>query len=138
MHSFVDVCCTVTLTLAGYESFYVYHNGGVVLSVEQLSVAAHSVDLDNACVLAIETVDVDALAGVLASTSTGVVTDASWKCSDVEQTGWHLAGFDDAAWSHATVVTPNNGSISEINSEAEWIWSEYDNGHIAYCRKLLC
>ena len=125
MHSFVDVCCTVTLTLAGYESFYVYHNGGVVLSVEQLSVAAHSVDLDNACVLAIETVDVDALAGVLASTSTGVVTDTSWKCSTVEETDWHLPDFDDAAWSQASVIAPNDGSvwasIEEISAEVKWI-----------------
>ena len=47
----------------------------------------------------------------LVSTSTGVVTDASWKCSSsggaVEQTGWHLPGFDDAAWSQARVVALN-------------------------------
>ena len=105
---------------------------------------AHTVSLDDACVLAIQAEDIGTLAGILASTSTGVVTDASWKCSGgVEQTGWHLAGFDDASWSQARVVAPNDGSVwftavSGFNPAAQWIWSQDSSDDVIYCRKLLC
>ena len=135
-----DVCYTVTLTISGDDEFYVYHDGSVVHSSWQWWVA-HTVRLDDACVLAVQTVNTANLAGLLASTSTGVVTDASWKCSSVEQTGWHLDDFDDAAWSQARVISANDGwdwpLVPQINSAAQWIWSQ-DNSHIAYCRKTLC
>ena len=46
--------------------------------------------------------------GLLASTSTGVVTNETWKCSDTEQAGWHLAEFDDTSWDNAYVVGQHN------------------------------
>ena len=108
---------------------------------------AHTVSLDNTCVLTVKTQNNVGGAGILASTSTGVVTDASWKCSSgggaVEQSGWHLPGFDDTAWSQARVVAPNDGSfwtgvIGAINSEAKWIWTQNSSDDVVYCRKFLC
>ena len=136
-----DVCYTVTLTISGDDEFYVYHDGSVVHSSWQWWLA-HTVRLDGACVLAVQTVNGANLAGLLASTSTGVVTDASWKCSSVEQTGWHLPGFDDAAWSQARVIATNDGStfrgvIAGISTEAQWIWSQSNSNEI-YCRKSVC
>ena len=110
---------------------------------------AQTLNLDDACVLAIKGTNVRSGAGILASTSTGVVTDASWKCSSsgggaVEQTGWHLPGFDDTAWAQAQVVAPNDGSfwlgvVAEINPAAQWIWTQdVSNDDTVYCRKTLC
>ena len=105
---------------------------------------AHTVSLDDACVLAVKAEDIGTFAGILASTSTGVVTDASWKCSGgVEQTGWHLDDFDDAAWSQARVIAANDGSfwmgvVADINPAAQWIWSQNSNDGVVYCRKTLC
>ena len=104
--------------------------------------------LDEPCVLAVHAVNLRGVAAILASTSTGVVTDDSWKCSGggggaVEQTDWHLPDFDDAAWAQARVVAPNDGSfwtgvIAGINSEAKWIWAQNTSTAVAYCRKTLC
>ena len=69
-------------------------------------------NLVDVCVLAIKAVNIYDVSGILAPTSTGVVSDASWKCSSaVEQSGWHLAGCDDAAWAQARVIALNDGSI---------------------------
>ena len=138
-----DFCCTVTLAIACDDASYVYHDGDVVLSADGWRIA-HTVNLDDACVLAVKAVDLGGGAGMLASTSTGVVTDASWKCSGaVEQTGWHLDDFDDAAWSQARVIGTNDGSfwtgvIDGISTEAQWIWSQNSRDDEIYCRKSLC
>ena len=136
---------TVTLTITVDNIFYVYHGGDVVHADDDWLVADNA-SLDNACVLAVKAVDTGDAGGILASTSTGVVTDASWKCSSgggVEQTGWHLAGFDDAAWSQARVIAPNDGSwwlhvVPGINPAAQWIWSQNISDDVIYCRKSLC
>ena len=136
-----DFCCTVTLAIACDDASYVYHDGDVVLSADGWRIA-HTVNLDDACVLAVKAVDINSKIGLLASTSTGLMTDASWKCSGVEQTGWHLPGFDDAAWSQARVIATNDGStfrgvIAGISTEAQWIWSQSNSNEI-YCRKSVC
>ena len=146
--SFSYVCCTVTvtLTITIYDVFYVYHDGDIVLTADDWRFD-HTVSLDDACVLAIKAVDTGDGDGaaILVSTSTGVVTDASWKCSGgaVEQTGWHLPGFDDAAWSQAQVIAANDGSfwmgvLPEISPAAQWIWSQNSDDDVVFCRKRLC
>ena len=142
IYTVIYVCYTVTLTITADDILYVYHDGEVALSAEAWWIA-HTVNLVNACVLAIKAVDIYGVAGILASTSTGVVTDASWKCSSVEQTGWLLPGFDDAAWSQARVMARNDGSVytavvAGINPAARWIWSQNSSDDVVYCRKLLC
>ena len=138
---------TVTLTVTADDIVNVYHGGDVVLTGDEWE-DAQTLNLDDACVLAIKGTNVRSGAGILASTSTGVVTDASWKCSSsgsgaVEQTSWHLAGFDDAAWSQARVVAPNDASVwprvvAGINPAAQWIWSQDASDDVIYCRKTLC
>ena len=132
---------TVTLTIKADDIIDVYHDGDIVLSADRW--ASHTVSLDDACVLAIRTVNADSYVRLIASTSTGVVTDASWKCSGMEESGWHLAGFDDASWSQAQVVAPNganvgSGVVSGINPAAQWIWAQNSSDTIACCRKSLC
>ena len=138
--------CTVSLTITADDVFHVHHDGGVVLTAYHWA-DAHTVSLDNVCVLAIKAENTGDGAGLLASTSTGVVTDTSWKCSSgggaVEQTGWHLPDFDDAAWGQARVLAANDGStfrgiIAGINTEAKWIWAQNVTADVIYCRKSLC
>ena len=81
--------------------------------------------------------------GILASTSTGVVTDASWKCSTQYEIGWDEPGFDDAAWSQARVLGGNDGShvvtVAAISPQAKWIWTQDMNAiGEAHCRKTMC
>ena len=110
-------------------------------------VNAYALSLDDTCVLAAYAVsgESDSSVGILAPTSTGVVTDASWKCSAAssQPIGWHLASFDDAAWSQARVIATNGNSdiwesIEEISLEAKWIWAQDTATNVAYCRKTLC
>ena len=137
-----SACCTVTLTITADNAAYVYHNGGVVLS-SIASTRADDVSLENACVLAVKAVDSGDYVGILASTSTGVVSDASWKCSSVHKPGWHMASFDDSAWSRADVIGQHGDApwyiISGIDAQAKWIWvAGVRINSIVYCRKTLC
>ena len=102
-----------------------------------------TVNLTSTCGVLALYADSSTYLGILASTSTGVVTDDSWKCSAVEHTDWDEPGFDDAAWSQARVLGANDGShdvtVAAISPQAKWIWTQDMNpiGE-AYCRKTLC
>jgi len=74
-----------------------------------------------------------------------VVTDASWKVSTTEVSGWEYQDFDDSEWLGATVVaafgkapwgTP--ASLSYVSSKAQWIWSSdaYENEDV-WLRKVI-
>ena len=130
------------MKITAYDAVQLYRLGQVVFADNQRNLVS-SVSLDGVCVLTVFAVTVDSQFGILAETSSGVVTDASWKCSAVEQTGWHLPGFDDAAWSQARVMARNDGSVytavvAGINPAARWIWSQNSSDDVVYCRKLLC
>ena len=84
--------------------------------------------------------------GILGSTSTGVVTDDTWKCIPYLgqfENGWNWQlDFDDSAWPQASVVgTNDNGTYfaiyDEISPQAKWIWTELRYNNIC-CRKTLC
>lgn len=84
--------------------------------------------------------------GILGSFSNGLITNASWRCSDVTEQGWSEAGFDDSSWKHATVHAINSyhnaslsvprGPLLQIVEGAAWIWTANNSIHnsTVYCR----
>ena len=46
--------------------------------------------------------------GIVASTTTGIVTDGSWKCSSVKEDYWEMSDFDDSAWNNADISRGTN------------------------------
>ena len=137
---------TVTLTITvNNDDAYVYDGEQIMPVVYNYNMSSSVSLAANACVLSVLAVNIatGGSSGILASTSTGVVTDDSWKCSSELQTpGWHEPNFDDAAWAQARVVAPNDGSsfafIADISPDAKWIWAEDTSSHVAFCRKTLC
>ena len=134
---------SVTLTITGDDRVLVY-DGGALLLDNWNWYHAHTVTLSTSpCVLAVYAIDSGVQAGILAETSTGVVTDASWKCSTSPGLNWSRASFDDSAWSYARVIATNGDGrwsrISGISTQAKWIWADVTpaTGNI-YCRKRLC
>ena len=87
------------------------------------------------------------LAGLLASTTTGVLTDTTWRCTDQLEDGWQTLGFTESAgvWgapgTHGNnIQAPGRRSVAGINLLAEWIWyGPYDeiNRKTVYCRKNI-
>ena len=96
------------------------------------------------CLLALSAFNTGMEGGLLAETSTGVVTDTSWKCSTVEETNWHLTSFDDSGWDNARIVQPHGGLwfsvYPSISLDADWIWANVAMAEYTttYCRKRLC
>jgi len=78
--------------------------------------------------------------GILGSLSTGMVTNASWKCDTAKYPGWKLPDFDDSNWPAAVEVAEHGvgpwGKRSGIASTAKWIWTA-GNPDIVYCRLRL-
>ena len=127
------------------DAFIVYQDGIRVTQLEDWRVA-HTVALrSDVCLLGVVAVDWGDTheAAFLASTSTGVVTDASWKCSSQTQAQWYRPWFDDAAWSQALVRGTHGDARLEsyypqISSQAKWIWAHNTTATHIYCRKRLC
>eukprot|EP00092_Neocalanus_flemingeri_P099982 GFUD01127633.1.p1 GENE.GFUD01127633.1~~GFUD01127633.1.p1 ORF type:complete len:836 (+),score=161.16 GFUD01127633.1:310-2508(+) len=87
--------------------------------------------------------------GILLSTSTGVVTDSSWKCIDsqkVTSPDWSSPGFNDMSWPYAVTLGYNVvqnppliwGIRLGIYGSAQWIWAPGSPApQKVYCRKQL-
>ena len=137
------MCLTgaVQLAVTADNVIDVYHDGRVVLNNGDWTQSS-VINLENPCVLAFEAYDAGVNEGILASTSTGVVTDETWRCTTVLEPDWHTFAFDDSAWPQARVVGAHGvspwGNFPDISTDAKWIWAQGSTGGTVYCRKKLC
>ena len=136
---------TVTLTVTADDRVMVYDGGRLVFGNGNWMFAQTVTLTSSPCLLAVAAQDYALDAGILASTSTGVVTDTSWKCSAVEEAGWYLPSFDDSDWSNAKITGTNDVSnqwqraIAGISAQAKWIWADVTSTvGFTYCRKSIC
>ena len=94
----------------------------------------------NTRVISVAGIDKGYQFGILGSFSNGLVTNASWKCNDIEYPGWNSPDFDDSNWQVAVEVA-NHGDwpwyiIAGIASTAKWIWTVRQPDNV-YCRLRL-
>ena len=125
----------------------VYADGRLVQSCNSFwDVYTFQIDND-VSMLAVDVNNVILCGSFIAQTSTGVVTDTTWKCTTTYYAGWNEISFDDSNWPNATahvnnvpgycsLVLPINSCCSSNN---QWIGvaDRYYLGHF-YCRKRLC
>ena len=77
-------------------------------------------------------------AGIIGSFSTGLVTDASWRCINKYIPRWQSPDFDDSKWPGAVVFQRNTVLQGpKIASEAKWIWTSTYNDINVFCRSVL-
>ena len=78
--------------------------------------------------------------GILGSTSNGLVTNETWKCSSVLYPEWNSPNFDHQSWPLAEVIANHGdspwGTRHGIPVTAKWIWGD-TNSNTAYCRLTL-
>ena len=78
--------------------------------------------------------------GILGSTSNGLLTNETWKCSSDLYPGWNSPDFDDRDWPLAKVLATNGDepwkTIDDIAKTAKWIWAK-NYEHTVYCRLKL-
>ena len=82
--------------------------------------------------------------GILGSSSNGLVTNSSWKCSEQVNLGWNSPDFDDRNWSPALEMKRHGdgptdgpgGYITGIDPSAKWIWA-IKRVPSCYCRLNL-
>ena len=76
-------------------------------------------------------------AGILGSTSNGLLTNETWKCSSDLYPGWNSPDFDDRDWPFAKVVgkhgDPPWHTRDGIAKAAKWIWAD-NTDYVVYCR----
>ena len=137
-----------TLTATGDDKMAVYVDGvRATPSSDNENEWTESSDYPlNACnsLIAISCQDVGGIGGILASTTSGMMTDNTWRCTDELETGWETVGFTESdAWGPANAYDTNDANtepkttfISGISPSAEWIWYGA-NGQTIYCRKQL-
>ena len=130
------------MTFSCQRNTEVYIDGNLTLTgTNQQTKTASVENAAGPCLLAFKTARVNWK--IIGSTSTGVVTDYTWKCigGGSPPSGWQLPGYDDSLWGPAYVVGTNNNAterriVEEVSSDAMWIW--YLNAGNIACRKTLC
>ena len=74
------------------------------------------------------------IGGILASFSTGIVTDISWECIAVSSSA-------NIVWPRAVSLGFNDGTVNdvieEISPNAEWIWTDNIEEIAVVCRKNI-
>ena len=94
----------------------------------------------NTRVLSVEGKDTGWQFGIIGSTSHGLVTDGTWKCSSSFSSGWNSPDFDDQDWPFAKVIANHGaspwGKIRGIAETAKWIWGQ-NFKRTVYCRLKL-
>lgn len=85
------------------------------------------------------------VAGIIASsTDDSIVTDSTWKCTNVEEDGWMDIDYNDAAWPTAVPVEEKDLKMydrdKKFGSRAKHIWTakktdSYDQ--TVYCRAFF-
>lgn len=130
------------LSITGTDFFHLYFDG---IEVQNLPNANNFLIADTVpipCstrVIGAESIDLVSWRGIKGSTSDGyVVTNNTWKCSNVAQTGWPKVAFDDSRWPAAVYTDPGLPVSGSFRSNAHWIWTvnKTDQGmglHV-YCR----
>ena len=129
------------LAVAADDVAYVYDVNGQIVLISSGRGQAQTVTLQSGtCLLAMLVQNSIGQAGLLAETSTGVVTDASWKCSRTFGHYWYYPSFDDSSWPNARIVATNgNGGwhATGISTQAKWIWTDVTTPGSIYCRKTF-
>ena len=95
-----------------------------------------NVFVTRSCLLAVRVSDVTNTPRGFLLTSSVVVSDETWRCSDSEEGQWSDVTFDDSHWPQAHVTDAT--SIDGASARAKWIWSENTDAQTVYCRKRLC
>ena len=96
----------------------------------------------NTRVLSVAGKDKGSKFGIIGSTSHGLVTNETWKCSSYSDlpSEWNSPDFDDQDWPLAKVIANNGaspwGKILGIAETAKWIWAN-NNEDFVYCRLKL-
>ena len=132
----------IVVAAAASGSVYVYGPDGNIALFGSGREQAQTVTLPSStCFLAVLASDNYGPAAILVETSTGVVTDASWKCSAENQRYWYEPWFDDSSWSNARIVATNGDGgwhAAGISTQAKWIWADVTTLGSIYCRKTFC
>ena len=90
--------------------------------------------------VAVQCTDHGVVYGLIASSSSGLVTDGSgsWRCTSTLETDWLNPGFDDSLWPTAVVKGDNDGISWSVKfpgmGGAKWIWSSSQLYSTVYCR----
>ena len=88
---------------------------GVNINDNAMMVADHasviSFPLNTHSVIAIYTRNTGGPKGIMASTTTGLVSDGSWRCSDKWVAGWMNPDFDDTVWPWAKIMEHDQSSM---------------------------
>ena len=75
-------------------------------------------------------VDVDAF--VLSSSSNGIRTDTSWRCSNQHHEGWFLPNYNDTSWPRPYVDVDKTHFIAP---DAKWIAYLLAKSNKIFCRR---
>ena len=106
----------------------------------ELSIYRVPEDTQVLCVVGTNVPDHNNYHGILGSTSNGLLTNETWKCSNHLYPGWKFPDFDDQDWPSVKVVGINGdspwGKIGGIAGRAKWIWAKNYNDTV-YCRLKL-
>jgi hypothetical protein len=135
----------VTVTMIADDEGTVYIDGLKKVLLPMLKVAKFNISPLTSCI-AVYVTNIAVTTGLMMQASNGMETDATWKCTAEQQTGyaWTRVNFDDRHWPKAKLLSRNDKgrllvirSIKGFSPQTYWISVENSHAPEIYCRKNI-
>ena len=121
------------LTATADDSLTVFVDGVQVISSNNID-QFDTVEIPDTCVVAVHAQNFGGSEWFIVSSANGrVLSDVSWRCSEVEEEGWLEASFNDSQWAAARI-----SFVPQDVEDFDFIWSNSVGVGVAYCRKNYC
>ena len=136
----------MTIRIATDDTGTAYVDGRLLFTIAKCREAVSATVKDDIKVIAVQVINYAIDIGLMAMTSSGVVSDTNWKCTSTQPAlGWNSPDFDDSKWPQAISYFRNDGSsYSEPNIRmydfpinAHWLTTVEKTGSEMYCRRYL-
>lgn len=115
---------------------------GVVSGLHLLDARKFNISSTSRCI-GVHVINVYGSIALMVETSTGIVSDATWKCTseNLFSLAWTRADFDDSSWPHAVEIGTNKGENAwSLSFPTNRAWISVLNNHnhpFMYCRHKL-
>ena len=134
---------TAILKITTDDCATVYIDGTQVQKTELYK--TYTVEIDSSFrVIAIFVINFFDKIGIMAETTTGIVTNKSWKCTDqTPRQGWTTKNFNDSSWPKAFILAANKEGymfmpqINDFPVNRLWISVSNVKAVSMYCRKKV-
>ena len=136
----------MTIWIATDDTGMAYVDGALLFNIPMCRVTVSAKVSNDSKIIAVEIKNEKGEIGLMAMTSSGVVSDTNWKCTSTQPaSGWNFPNCNDSKWPQAISYFKNDGTNHNLSyirmydfpKNAHWLTTVANRAPQMYCRRSL-